>query len=731
MQAGRIIDMSDRAAQGQELAQTERAAPRYRLGIDIGGTFTDLVLLDEVSGRLLIEKVLTTPRDPAAGVLEGTQRLLAQQAIAPEAVPHCLHATTLITNALIERTGARTGLLTTHGFRDVLQIGRELRYDLYDLFLELPPPLCERAMRAEVHERIRRDGAVQTPLDDAELRQQLRELTEAGAESIAVVFLHSYMNSAHEEAAERIAREEFPGVFLSASYRIAREVREYERTSTTVANAYVQPLAARYLRRLGTGLRDLGLRGRLALMTSAGGIVSEETARAVPISLVESGPAAGAIAGAFCGELAGERYVIALDMGGTTAKACVVDDGQPLVTYTFEAARMHRFKRGSGLPLRIPAVDLIEIGAGGGSIARTDRLGLLTVGPQSAGSDPGPACYGRGGEDPTVTDADLLLGYLDPGYFLGGEMRLVPDAARRAVANRLAQPLGRDPVTVAWGIHNIVNENMASAARVHLAERGRDPRAYALIATGGAGPVHAQRIARKLRVRRVLCPLGSGVASTIGLLVAQPRTDLVHAYVARLDELEWERLNAIYAGMRDRAIALLGQVGISAAEVQIQPLADLRYVGQGFEVVTALPPGPYAAASAAEIARAFEAAYQTSHGRTMPTLPIEGLNWRLRASGPRTDARRVAEALHAGRRLGTGGPALRGKRLAYFPERGGFISTPVYNRYALRPGECLAGPALVEERESTVVVGPDAMFSVDRYQTLTIEVEGANRGGGH
>jgi N-methylhydantoinase A len=710
--------------------QKERAAPRYRLGVDIGGTFTDLVLVDEMTGQLIIGKVLTTPGDPAAGVLQGTKRLLAQQAIAPEAVAHCLHATTLITNALIERTGARTGLLTTRGFRDVLEIGRELRYDLYDVFLEFPPPLCERAMRVEVHERIRRDGAVQTPLDDEELRRQLRGLTETGAESIAVVFLHSYANSAHEEAAERIAREEFPGVFLSASYRIAREIREYERTSTTVANAYVQPLAARYLRRLGAGLHDLGLRGALALMTSAGGIVSEETARAVPISLVESGPAAGAIAGAFFGELAGERRVIALDMGGTTAKACVADDGQPLVTYSFEAARMHRFRRGSGLPLRIPALDLIEIGAGGGSIARTDRLGLLTVGPQSAGSDPGPACYGRGGEDPTVTDADLLLGYLDPGYFLGGEMRLDSDAARRAVADRLAPSLGRDAVTVAWGIHDIVNENMASAARVHLAERGRDPRAYALIATGGAGPVHAHRIARKLRIRRVLCPLGSGVASTIGLLVAQPRTDLVHSYICRLDDLEWEQLNAIYARMRDSAIALLAQVAVPATEVQLQPFADLRYVGQGFEVVTALPPGPYSATSAAAIAHAFEAAYQMNYGRAMPGIPVEGLSWRLRASGPRTDARRVADALLTEPRPDAGGQALRGERLAYFPERGGFISTPVYNRYALRPGECLAGPALVEERESTVVVGPDARFSVDRYQMLKIEMEAANLGRG-
>ncbi len=463
-------------------------------------------------------------------------------------------------------------------------------------------------------------------------------------------------------------------------------------------------------------------------MTSAGGIASEEAAREVPISLLESGPAAGAIAGGFCGELAGERHVIALDMGGTTAKACVVDDGQPLVTYAFEAARVHRFKRGSGLPLRIPAVDLIEIGAGGGSIARVDRLGLLVVGPRSAGSVPGPACYGRGGEDPTVTDADLLLGYLNPDYFLGGEMPLDADAAQRAVGDRLARPLGRDAVAVAWGIHDIVNENIASAARVHLAERGRDPRTYVLVATGGAGPVHASRIARKLGVRRVLCPLASGVASTIGLLVAPPRADLVHAYVGRLDGLDWDRLNAIYAAMRQQGITLLGQAGVPAEEVEAAPLADLRYVGQGFEAVTDLPTGPYGSDTAGEITRAFATVYERSYGRALPAMPIEGLNWRLRASGPRSDARRVAEALRARPQSAPAARAGRGERAAYFPERGGFVSTPVYDRYALRVDERLSGPALIEERESTTVVGPDAAFWVDRNQTLIMEVGEAGRG---
>ncbi|MBI4505168.1 MAG: hydantoinase/oxoprolinase family protein, partial [Chloroflexi bacterium] len=399
-----------------------------------------------------------------------------------------------------------------------------------------------------------------------------------------------------------------------------------------------------------------------------------------------------------------------------------------LVTYSFEAGRVHRFKKGSGLPLSDAALVVIVCGAGGGCIARLDRLGLMKVGPDSAGAAPGPACYGQGGEEPTVTDADLLLGYLNAEFFLGGEMRLDVAAARRAVEEKLAAPLGRDAVAVAWGIHDIVNENMASAARVHIAERGRDPRRYALVATGGAGPVHAYRVAKKLQLKRVLCPLGSGVASTIGLLVAPPQTDLVHAYVARLDEMDWARLNAIYDGMSREAAALLAQVGVPEEAVVFQPTADLRYVGQGFEVVTPLPPGPYGPQHAPVLAKAFEEAYRALYERTVPGLEVEGLNWRLRAAGPPTDATRVAEALRSRDGPGHGGAAQRGERPVYFPELGGFASTAVFDRYALRPGDRFAGPAIVEERESTVVVGPDQTFHVDPYHTLIIELGEAGRG---
>jgi len=695
---------------------------RYRLGVDIGGTFTDLALVDEQSGALLTGKTLTTPGDPADGVIAGLQRLLTRDDVSVDTIEHCIHATTLVTNALIERKGAKTGLITTAGFRDVLAIGRELRYDLYDLRLEMPAPLVPAPLRKEVVERVRGDGTIRVPLDSDAVRQALRELVDDGVESVSIVFLHSYANSNHEEDAERITNREYPRLLVSASYRIAREIREYERTSTTVANAYIQPLASRYLTRLEAQLTELGVAGQLSLMVSSGGITSAAAARERPITLTESGPAAGALVGGFFGQLAGEPAVIAFDMGGTTAKACLIENGQPLLTYSFEAGRVHRFKKGSGLPLKVPAIDLIEIGAGGGSIARIDRLGLLKVGPDSSGADPGPVAYGRGSEEPTVTDADLLLGYLNPASFLGGEMRLDLDAARTALSRRLAEPLNREVTEVAWGIHDIVNENMASAARVHIAERGRDPRRFALVAIGGAGPVHSYHVARKLRLARVLCPLGAGVASTMGLLIAPPQTDLVHAYVCALDSLDWERLNQIYAGMREEAVALLGQLGVAPDMIQFQQMADLRYVGQGFEVITPLPVGPYDVQSLASFTAAFDTAYRAVYGRTVPGLDIEGLNWRLRASAPASGALQVAEALRARTSL-PDGDALTGLRPVFFPESGGFTETPIYDRYKLRPGERFTGPAIVEERESTVVVGPAASVHIDPYQTLIIELE--------
>jgi N-methylhydantoinase A len=704
----------------------QKSNSRYRFGVDIGGTFTDLVIVDEGGGRMLVGKTLTTPEDPSVGVLTGLAQLLREHGLGSEEIASAVHATTLITNAIIERKGARTGLITTQGFGDVLEIGREMRYDLYDLFLEMPAPLVPRGLRLEVSERIGKDGDVRTPLERGSLERAAEALAEAGVEAVAVCLLHSYINDEHELAAGEYLQERYPGLFVSISSRVAREIREYERASTTVANAYVQPLTQRYLDRLAEGVGEMGFRGSLFMMLSNGGIASLRSAKELPIRLVESGPAAGALVGGFYGGLVGERNVLAFDMGGTTAKACIVDDGRPMTTFSFEAARVHRFRKGSGLPLKVPAIELIEIGAGGGSLARIDKMGLLKVGPESAGAEPGPACYGRGGEQPTVTDADLVLGYLDPDYFLGGEMRLDLEGARRALREKVARPLGIGEVEAAWGIHEIVNENMASATRVYIAEKGRDPRRYSLVATGGAGPVHAYRVARKLQLGRVICPLGAGVASTIGLLVAPPRVDYAHAYVTRLGEVDWDRLGEIYRDMEERAVATLGEVGVPRDQVSLERMADMRYVGQGFEVVATLPGGELGPERAGEMREGFERAYLELYERSLPSVEVEVLNWRLVASGPAAGAEEVAAGLRERAGGGPGGGALKGRRPVYLGGPGRFEDVAVYDRYLLAPGESYPGPAIVEERESTVVIGPEARFSVDEYQNLIIEMEGGH-----
>src|SRR5258707_2910919 len=478
-----------------------------RIGVDIGGTFTDLVWVDETTGAVRVGKLLTTPKDPSQAVEEGVVTLLHEAGAATTAVRALIHGTTLATNALIERKGARVGLLTTAGFRDAIEIGREGRYDMYDLFIDPPVPLVPRQLRVEVAERVQADGSVLRPLDEAQARAAVTQLGALGVEAIAICLLHAYRNPTHERALARLCAELMPGVPVSCSSDVVPEIREYERTSTPPANVYVMPLMSRYLDDLERKLQGLGIPGRLYVMMSAGGIGTPETAKRVPIRLVESGPAAGALAAARMARQGGMDRVLSFDMGGTTAKACVIDRGEPLLAREFDVARADGFKKGSGLPIRVPVVELIEIGAGGGSIARVDRMGLLKVGPDSAGADPGPACYGLGGREPTVTDADLLLGYLDADFFLGRRMRLDVEAARRAIETRVAQPLGLTVTEAAWGLHRVVNENMAAAARVHGIERGKDLRGYPLFAFGGAGPVHAWQVGRILRVpRRVLPP---------------------------------------------------------------------------------------------------------------------------------------------------------------------------------------------------------------------------------
>ncbi|MCP5155773.1 MAG: hydantoinase/oxoprolinase family protein [Ectothiorhodospiraceae bacterium] len=695
---------------------------RYSLGIDIGGTFTDVVAHDHASGRQVSRKILTTHDDPARAVLDAVDDIVRRFDLDPAGFRRVVHATTLFTNALIERRGVPTGLLTTRGFRDVLEIGRERKYDLYEIAIRKPAPLVPRDLRGEVTERIGADGRVLTPLDEADLLAAARALADAGARSLAIVFLHAYLQPAHEQRALAVLREALPQVALTASHEVAPELREYERGSTAVANAYVKPLAERYLDTLATQIRARGIDADVSMMMSSGGLTHLAEARRTPVQMLESGPAAGALAAAHFGAADAGGRLLAFDMGGTTAKLSLVDDGEPLVAYGFEAARQRRFIENSGLPIRISTIELIEIGAGGGSIAHLDALGLLKVGPQSAGSEPGPAAYGRGGDAPTVTDADFALGYLNPDYFAGGTLAIDLDACRAALG-ALAARAGLDTEGLAWGIHDVVDENMASAARVHIAERGKDPADYALLCTGGAGPVHAWTLARKLGIRHILCPPSAGVASALGLLVAPARVDRVATIGFRLVDGDLGRLEAGYRALEAEAAAVLAEAGLDAGAATVQRLADGRFVGQGFDLVVSLPAGPYDGgddtATRAALRAAFEAGYREKYQRTPPDVPVEFINVRIAVrlpiegppvAGPGTDA-------------GAADP-VKGQRAVWFPEGGGFVDTVVLDRTRMRVGDVREGPAVIEDEGSTLVVGPGGRIEVLPSGNLSVRLPG-------
>jgi N-methylhydantoinase A len=687
----------------------------HRAGIDIGGTFTDLVLIDDASGERAIGKVLTTPDDPSEAVEQGLRGLLEREDVDASQLKTIIHGTTLVTNALIERRGTATALLTTEGFRDAVAIGTEHRYDMYDIFLEKPEPLVPRSLRYGVRERVLDDGSVLRDLDEEQVRAIAGELLELGIGAVAVSFLHGYRNPVHEQRVAEILAEEAPGVAVSLSSEVSPEIREYERTSTTIANVYVRPLVERYLQRLEERLRRLGFDGSFYVMLSNGGTASVETACRFPVRLLESGPAAGALAAAFYGEEAGFSDVLSFDMGGTTAKACLIDGGEPQTSTDFEVARVYRFKKGSGLPVKTSVIEMIEIGAGGGSIARVGPLGLPKIGPESAGADPGPACYGRGGEEPTVTDADLLLGYLDPDFFLGGRMHLDYRAAEKAL-RKISDALGVDPVKAAWGVHQVVDENMANAARVHAVERGKDPRKYLLLAFGGAGPVHAHRVARALGVPGFVAPLGAGTASAFGFLCAPLSFDLARSLYGRLDELDWDAANAALAEMEEEGRELLRSSGVADEDVLVRRLGEMRYVGQGHEVGVKLPEGTLGPDDVGGISAGYRDEYRRLYGREGPDVPLEAITWRVEVSAPRPEILQEE----------TGGDpraldeARKGKREIYLPEKDGFAAVPVYDRYRLDPGAAFDGPAVVEERESTVIVGPDSRAEVDEWRNLIV-----------
>jgi N-methylhydantoinase A/oxoprolinase/acetone carboxylase beta subunit len=697
----------------------EQTRPGHRLAVsfDVGGTFTDFVIVDLDSGEIAHRhKVLTNPRYPARGVMRGWNDVFADS-MSSHHVSLAVHSTTLVTNSIIERKGARTALLTTLGFRDILELAREQMYDIYDLFAPPPEPLIPRPMRFEIDERVMADGTILTEPGITSIERAVDALLESGVESVAISFLHAYRNDANEQAVAKLLAGALPGATVSISSEVAPIAGEYERTSTVAADAFTKPLVSKYVRELQESLNAAGLQVDLHLVLSSGEIASAESAARRPVRLLESGPASGAMAAAFFGRLAGHEDVLSLDMGGTTAKACVIDGGKPELTHQLEAARVRRFMKGSGLPIVAPVVDLIEIGAGGGSIARKDELGLLKVGPDSAGADPGPACYGLGGEQPTVSDANLLLGFLSADYFLGGSIPLRTDRAEQAI-QQLGEELGLSVEDTAWGIHRVVNENMAAAARMHIIERNRDPRSLATIAFGGAGPAHAVAVARLLGCPTVIFPPGAGVASALGALVSPVAFTAGRTLMARLDSANWGEISNMYSDLERQARAELASAGVTG-DVTIRRWAEMRLEGQYHEIGVDLPGGDLSEHSVQAISAAFAEAYARQYGRVIEGLPIESLHWRLTATGPET-AVQLKQHKAAGDDASS---AIKGYRPVYFPD-GGFRDVPVYDREVFQTGMRFTGPAIVEERESTAVIWPGDRALVDGYMALIVEIGG-------
>ena len=693
-----------------------------RIGIDIGGTFTDFALFDDARRDIVTHKRLTTPGEPERAVLDGLQALLHDAGAQIADVSMVVHGTTLVTNAAIERRGAPTAMLVTRGFRDVPDIAQEQRYDLYDLRLRFPQPLVPRQLRIEVPERITWDGQVRLPPDFSGLGDALQSVvTEHGVRAVAVCLLHSYANPLHEEALGEWLARHFPALRVSLSAQVFPFAREYPRWTSTCLNAYVQPLVDDYVDRLERGLQAAGFAGRFLIMGSSGSTLTPEMARRYPIRLLESGPAAGALMAARHSRDLGLAQILSFDMGGTTAKGCVVVDHAPLKRYDFEVARVHEFKRGSGLPVKVPVIDMIEIGSGGGSLAALDPRGVLRVGPRSAGAVPGPACYGRGGSLPTLTDANLVLGYLDAASFLGGRMALDLQAARAAIAAHIGAPTGVDLARAAWGIHEVANEDVAKAFRVHASERGVDHRRCSMVVFGGSGPVHGARIARKLRVPRILCPAGAGVMSAFGLLTSPVGFELVQSQRVALQDLDAATFAQTLEQLAQRVRAQLDAALGDAAQGTVRVRLDMRYVGQGYELEVVVPADLAAAQAHAALPLLFAQTYARVFGQSFSDKPVEIVAWKVEIQGPVPGQDAACRLRPSGR--GTGS-ALKGRRQAWFADGPGFVDTPVYDRYALVAGDRIAGPALVEEDESTCVLAPGDHGQIDGQGHLVIDIAG-------
>ena len=677
----------------------------FRIGVDIGGTFTDIVAVRENNGEKFNGKVLTTPMNPSDGVLQGVSEIITNHNINPE---NCriIHGTTLVANALIERKGVETALLTTEGFKDVLEIGREWRYDLFSLDLEMPNPIVPRHLRFEIKERLDYKGDILVSLDQNELILIAKKLAKLNIRTLAIVFMHSFKNSIHEELAKNIFNKYAPNINLCLSSSVSPEIGEYERTSTTVANAYVQTIFKSYIDALVKGLKKIGIKNDLFLMLSDGGIVHQKTAVEYPIRLVQSGPAGGAQAATLYGRSTNSNDVLCFDMGGTTAKACLIDNGKPSRTTVFEVARVYRFAKGSGLPLQVPVIDMIEIGAGGGSIARIDDMGLIQVGPDSSGSFPGPACYNLGGKHPTVTDSDLVLGYLDAENFLGGDMKLEKKLAEQAIKTFIAEPMKISVLEAAWAIHEIVTENMSQAASIHALEKGRKIEKYTMIPIGGAGPVHACSLMSKMNLNKMISPPDAGVASAIGMTASPNSFELVQADMQQLELLNFTKMKKAFLDMEKKGTKLLLQTGTNKKHISINNSTLMRYVGQGYEIEVPLNKEVLSLKNIKNIKLEFEKVYQNLFGR-IEKMPMEIISWRTIASGPLPN-------FSLNFNVKKKSLSKEKKRKVYF---GGKKSndTIVLDRSALSKNFKSIGPLIIEERESTLVIPPN--FKVQMHES--------------
>ncbi|SCB35389.1 hydantoinase/oxoprolinase family protein [Rhizobium multihospitium] len=684
-----------------------------KLAFDTGGTFTDFALLDD-RGELHLHKVLSTPKNPAEAVVQGVSELLEtfSGSIAIENL-QILGATTVVTNAVLERKGAETGFVTTNGFQDMLRIRNEGRYDLYDLNIKYPDPLVTRANSFGAEERIAADGEVMTELSEDSVREIAGRLREKGVRSVAVCLLHAYKYPQHEKRVAALLREENPDIFVSISSEVCPEMREFDRASTTVVNAYTRPQMAGHVAHLEREFAGKGIDRQVLWMTSSGGLVPSRRAAELPVRLIESGPAAGAVAAAEFGRVAGETSVLSFDMGGTTAKLCLIPNGEPNVGTDLEVAHYQRFRKGSGFPLKIQSIQMIEIGAGGGSIAAKNPLGLLDVGPHSAGAMPGPAAYQRGGSQPTVTDADILLGYMGTESFVGGSFKVSKDAACGAM-EKLASSLEVSVERCAWGIHDLVNESMSKAAAMHATDLGVDPRSLPMVAFGGAGPVHAYGIARKLGIKRIICPTGAGVSSAIGLLIAPVAVDLSMSHPMPVNAWDIGEMNRILDELAVQGAEVVSAAGVAKETIANRFTVDMRHVGQGHEITVVLPDRNLPKEEfLKQLTDNFFKLYRELFGRTVAAA-VEVITWRLRASGEKDQVTRPHETQAE--------EARKGSRQVYFQERGAYADTSVYDHYKLPVNHEIRGPAIVEQRESTAVVGPSGSFHVDASGNLVINI---------